>query len=180
MSPNERVSDSDEGSDLCDDEHSWNISNSYDPDILEGHDTSWIPELLLVANDPRKKRAPRTFLCGPAHYDDVGWCDGTYGGGQYGVGGYDCRKLPLYDCDSFRGCGPWAPGSYPCHVPCLEMLARAITDTMEYRQLDRYVLHQAMYSLCEGSYDSLRVDYGDVSGRDQFWVSYPGEEVREI
>jgi hypothetical protein len=78
--PEEHVFEPDnDDSDGYDDEHSRRLKASYDPQILEGHDASWVPELLLVANDPRKRRAPRTFLCGMARLEHGGFalCRGT-------------------------------------------------------------------------------------------------------
>jgi hypothetical protein len=79
-------SESDEDDDdICGDEHRYSLSLSYDPQMIEGHDTSWITELLLVANDPRKKRAPRTFLCGIAEIEHGGFgmCRGTFDEEKY-------------------------------------------------------------------------------------------------
>jgi hypothetical protein len=176
--PEERVSDSDEDDDdICEEEHSWRLRLSYDPQILEGHDTSWITELLLVANDRRKRRAPRTFLCGIARMEPGGFqmCQGTYNGGEkYGADHYDCEKLPLWDFDDK------SLGNYACHIPCLKMLARVITGTEDFRQLDIYALHRAMAHLHEGGGRALNIDYGDKSELDQNWESHPGEEVQRI
>lgn len=178
--PDESVSESDEGSDICNDEHSWTLRRAYDPLVLKGHDTSWVTELVLVANDPRKRRAPRTFLCGTARFDDNGMCQGTYGGDKYGIADYDCEKIPLYDFDALFNEENGGPGTYPCHVPCLKILARAITGAMDFHQLDPYVLHRALHRLCGIELQALKLDYGDMSGRDQSWESYPGEEVRGL
>ena len=180
--PNEPVSESDDDRSerLYDEEHSYHLSHSYDPQILEGHDTSWITELLLVANDGRKRRAPRTFLCGIATMEPGGFntCEGTYNGGEkYGAEHYDCEKLPLWRFSDERA----SLGNYPCHIPCFKMLVRAITSSEDFRQLDIYPLHRAMVHLARyGVGRGLDVDYGDKSGLDQYWESFPGEEVRKM
>jgi len=169
--PIERLSEPD---DIRDAEHTFTLSRSYDPQIREGHDTSWITDLLLVAHDPRKRRAPRKFLCGIATIEPRGFnmCQGTYNGGEkYGAEHYNCEKLPLWDFDDV------SLGNYPCHIPCLKMLVRAITGSEDIRQLDIYPLHQAMFCLKRGGPRALRVDYGDKSALDQYWESYPGEEA---
>jgi hypothetical protein len=179
--PEESVSESDEDDDdLCEDEHSYKLSLSYDPDILEGHDTSWTEEILLVANDPRKRRAPRTFLCGLAimEHGGFGMCRGTYDEHLYGTEDYGCQKLPLWQDDGYANGWSAGLGNFPCHVPCLKMLARAITGNEDFHQLDIYSLHRAMVRLNRGGGGTLNVDYGDKSEAGQTWESHPGEEVR--
>lgn len=116
-SPDEMISGSDEGFDLRDEEHSSNLSTTYDPQVLEGHDTSWITKLLLVASDPYKAQSPAVFLCGPVKIDaNIGLCNETEGGEQYGVGHYDCAELILY-CEAWTwNHGNSNLGTYPCHV----------------------------------------------------------------
>lgn len=61
---------------------------------------------------------------------------------------YDCERLPLYDYDELFDGENHGLGTYPCHIPCLRILARAITGTtMDFLQLDPYVLHRSMHSL---------------------------------
>lgn len=179
-SPFEEISESDFASARDGDEGPFDYANSYDPEVLEGHDTSWIPEVLLIANDPHRKRTPRTFICGPAHFDDNGYCLNTFGQGeQFDVMDYDCARLPLYDYDELFHEENYGLGTYPCHVPCLKMLARAITGTtMDFHQLDPYVLHRSMHSIFYRNTCGSNFDYGEIEGSDQFWESYPGEEVR--
>lgn len=179
-SPLEDIDETDPALFITDNEHNWRIEHSYDPEVLEGHDTSWIPEVLLIANDLHRKRTPRTFICGPAHFDDNGYCLNTsHQGEQFDVMDYDCARLPLYDYDELFHKENYGLGTYPCHVPCLKMLARAITGTtMDFHQLDPYVLHRSMHSLFYRSSCGSNFDYGEIEGSDQFWESYPGEEVR--
>jgi hypothetical protein len=179
--PEEPDSESDEDDDdICGDEHRYSLSLSYDPQMIEGHDTSWITELLLVANDPRKKRAPRTFLCGIAEIEHGGFgmCRGTFDEEKYGTEDYDCEKLPLWTYDSAYNGWSDGLGNFPCHIPCLKLLARAITGTEDFHQLDIYPLHRAMAHLSRDGGRALNLDYGDKTDLDQYWDSYPGEEVR--
>lgn len=60
----------------------------------------------------------------------------------------------------------------------MKILARAITGSMDFLQLDPYVLHRTMHNLSRTSYQALEIDYGEITGRDTFWKSHPGEEVR--
>jgi hypothetical protein len=159
--PEETVFESDEDDDdLCEKEHSWRLRLSYDPQILEGHDTSWITELLLVANDPRKRRAPRTFLCGEVavEHGGFGMCRGTWDGQKYGTEDYDAEKLPVWQCDDYANGSSAGLGNFPCHIPCLKILARVITGTEDFHQLDIYALHRAMAHLHEGSPRALNID----------------------
>ena len=98
--PQESISEPDDDSYNNRDEESHTLSGQYDPQVLEGHDTSWITELLLVANDPRKRRPPRTFICGTARDTGFGWgtCSGTQDAWKYGVEDYECDRLPLWLC----------------------------------------------------------------------------------
>lgn len=79
--------------------------------------------------------------------------------------------------DDYNG-GSAGLGTYPCHVTCLKMLARAIVGTEGFHQLDIYSAHRAMHGLSKLGGCALNVDYGDKAPLDQFWESYPGEEVR--
>ena len=179
--PEESVSESDEDDDdLCEDEHSYQLRLRCDPQILEGHDTSWTTEVLLVANDPRKRRAPRTFLCGLAMMERGGWgmCEGTYDEQKYGTEDYDCEKLPLWHNDANVNGWSAGLGNFPCHVPCLQVLARVITGSKDFHQLDIYALHRAMARLNRDGGRALNLDYGDKAELDQYWESLPGEEVR--
>jgi hypothetical protein len=183
LEPGEPVSESDDDNvDKYDDEHSDQLRASYDPHILEGHDTCWITEVLLVANDPRKRRAPRPFLCGLAglDYGGFGLCRGTYDEWKYDTDDYECEKLPLWAFDDVENGESAGLGNFPCHVPCLKMLAKAITGTEDFHQLDIYPLHRAIASLYRVGEVALDVDYGDKAPLDQKWKSYPGEEVRRI
>jgi hypothetical protein len=181
--PEEPVSESDDDNvDKYDSEHSDKLRASYDPNILEGHDTSWITEVLLVANDHRKRQAPRTFLCGLARleYGGFGLCRGTYDEWKYDTDDYECEKLPLWAFDDVENGESAGLGNFPCHVPCLKMLAKAIAVTEDFHQLEVYPLHRAMARLYRNGGLSLDVDYGDKAPLDKKWKSYPGEEVRRI
>jgi hypothetical protein len=179
--PEEHVFEPDnDDSDGYDDEHSRRLKASYDPQILEGHDASWVPELLLVANDPRKRRAPRTFLCGMARLEHGGFalCRGTYDEWKYGTEDYECEKLYLWGFDGVYNGESAGLGNFPCHIPCLKMLARAITGTEDFHQMDVYPLHRAMAHLYRSGEYALDVDYGDRSKLGTSWESHHGEEVR--
>jgi hypothetical protein len=176
--PQESISEPDDDSYNNRDEESHTLSGQYDPQVLEGHDTSWITELLLVANDPRKRRPPRTFICGTARDTGFGWgmCSGTQNAWKYGVEDYECDRLPLWYWDESYNGESAGLGNYPCHVPCLKMLARAIVGTEDFHQLNVYPLHRAMARLYRDQGRALDVDYGIEL--DQYWQSHPGEEVR--
>lgn len=166
-------SESDDGSDINDaSRHSYAIEHAYDPEALEGHHTSWITDLVLIASVPEKEDFPRIFFCGLARYDDVGLCDSSPGKPQLFEHHWEHDKLDLYD--SYYG----RDATFPCHLHCLQILARAITGSLDVEQLDPYVLHEAMTDIGIG-YDRLKLDYGDIPDADQFWESYPGYEVCE-
>ncbi|KAM0715763.1 hypothetical protein Q7P37_008277 [Cladosporium fusiforme] len=172
-------SESDDGSDICAAEHSYTIKHAYDPEVIDGHETSWITEFLLVANDPRKKEAPRTFFCGPARYGDYNFCDGPNGPPLFPH--YDYDELPLYRAEAYWDYEDPRLGSFPCHVKCLKILSKVVTGAFEIELLDPYVLHQAMLSFTdECTFNMLNIGYGDISGADQDWECYPGEEFSVI
>lgn len=106
-------------------------------------------------------------------------CRGTYDEHLYGTEDYDCQKLPLWQDDGYTNGWSAGPGNFPCHVPCLKMLARAITGSEDFHQLDIYSLHREMARLNRDGGRALNLDYGDTSELDQTWESHPGEEVRK-
>lgn len=69
--------------------------------------------------------------------------------------------------------------SYPIHNTCLQLLSRAIIGDEDFSKLDADVLYEVMrHDLGHDASSCLNVEYGDFRGREQFWDSNPGEEVR--
>lgn len=152
--------------------HSYAIEQAYDPEALEGHDTSWITDLVIIANAGAKEDMPRTFFCGLAKYDDEGVCHSFPDKPQLFQQSWEHDELQLYDTFPNRDI------SFPCHLHCLQILARAVTGSLDVEQLDPYVLYEAMTEI--GIEDCrLKLDYGDISEPSCLWESYPGEEVCE-
>ncbi|CAM1510781.1 Fc.00g082940.m01.CDS01 [Cosmosporella sp. VM-42] len=66
---------------------------------------------------------------------------------------------------------------FPFHESCFEILTRALTSSTDATRIDKDLLYDVMARL-SGRYERcLKIDYGDNSGRDQFWDAYPGEEA---
>lgn len=64
---------------------------------------------------------------------------------------------------------------FPFHEACYALLARSLYDSADPACIDKDVLYKVMQELVDGA--TLRFDYGGIWGADQFWDSYPGEEV---
>lgn len=67
----------------------------------------------------------------------------------------------------------------PFHWCCFEILARAITGSVDTDKIDREILYDVMSPLSSDCRDDLGLDYGNLFGREQYWESVPGEEVGE-
>jgi hypothetical protein len=167
----------DNESDLPDSEHAYSIEHSYDPGVMESRDSTlpnydcWFKHVRLVMYDPDISKAPsKYFISGIAQPDDFGW--GTVDGGH-----------PDRPDEQFENVlySEWEPEeqtkSFPCHGLCLQIAAKAIMGSPDTRLFNPEALYNTMCDLHDEDERSLNLDYGDISGQEQYWDCKAGEEV---
>lgn len=92
------------------------------------------------------------------------------------TGNYITCKSPgfyiLTDVFSYAD-GEW-PAVFPFHPECFDILTSVITGSTNTDLLDKDILYRVMADI--SSRTRLDLDYGAISGNEQFWDSIPGEE----
>lgn len=68
--------------------------------------------------------------------------------------------------------------AFPFHWCCFEILIRVLTGSTEIGQIDKDLLYHVMLGLSPQYSRYLEIDYGNLTGVEQFWDCVPGEEVR--
>jgi hypothetical protein len=69
---------------------------------------------------------------------------------------------------------------FPFHQDCFDVLTNVLVGSGDVAKIDKDALYDAMAELAPSGAVVLELDYGNVSGRDQSWVSRPGEEVCRV
>ncbi|KAK3291519.1 uncharacterized protein B0H64DRAFT_330444 [Chaetomium fimeti] len=69
------------------------------------------------------------------------------------------------------------PVAFPFHPCCFSILTDVLAGSTDVTTIDKDALYSAMCELVTPYASCLRINYGDINGRDQTWVSIPGEEV---
>jgi hypothetical protein len=167
----------DNESGLPDSEHAFTIENSYDPAVMESRDSTlsnyerFIDHVRLVMYDPDNKKAPKYWISNSAQPDDFGW--GTV------CGGHPERPDEEFENVMYT---EWEPDeqtkAFPSHGLCLQIAAKMIMGKSDTRLFNPEALYKTMCDLHDDDYDKcLNLDYGDISGQEQFWDCKVGEEV---
>ncbi|QSS54016.1 F-box domain-containing protein [Histoplasma capsulatum var. duboisii H88] len=66
--------------------------------------------------------------------------------------------------------------AFPFHWCCFEILVRVLTGSTEIGQIDKDLLYHVMLGLSPQYSRYLEIDYGNLTGVEQFWDCVPGEE----
>lgn len=69
--------------------------------------------------------------------------------------------------------GEW-PAVFPFHPEYFKILTSVITGSTDAELLDKDILYRVMADV--SGCTLLDLDYGAISGNEQFWDSFPGEE----
>lgn len=170
-------SDDDKGLCIYDLENSHRIQHSYDPEVMECRDFTlpnyhlFINHVRLVTRDSDIEGSPMCFISGAAEVDDYG--TGSLHGilFEHHILGPEPINVYMYEQ---RGT---AVRGFPCHGLCLQILAKAVVGKPDSRLLNPEILYEIMCDARKGGTSMLGIDYGDISGHDQWWNCMPGEEV---
>lgn len=163
---------SDKNLEISDPEHSWNIQHSYDPEVMECRDTTlpnyhrFIDHVRVIMRDPDIEGSPMYFISGEAEIEQC--CTGT-------VYEYHTSRPDPIEVDMYLAYGTMR--GFPCHGLCLQILAKAVLGKPDSRLLNPEILYEIMSDERTCDSKSLKIDYGDISGQDQWWECMPGEEV---
>ncbi|PGH27250.1 hypothetical protein AJ80_00960 [Polytolypa hystricis UAMH7299] len=134
----------------------------YDPDLVSRASTAWLKKVFGLVFDPNKPGSSQTFIDGPGMYNDYGGFDIHHGD----------RSYPCYDDEEST--------VFPFHRCCYIILGKAITGRLENSlkkvTLNQDVLYSVMANRTPEYGRRLALDYGDISGCDQYWDSIAGEE----
>ncbi|KAK2766097.1 hypothetical protein FQN54_007612 [Arachnomyces sp. PD_36] len=135
---------------------------SYDPELVDEESVEWLDCFGCLGFNAETRRA---FVSGPASYDDCSTIEAKKGDDPNYPGDGD---LSLNAYHNFHD------GSFPIHWSCFDILTRALIGDANDSDLDKEALYDAMFKLSGDK--RLCLDYGTISGPEQFWESVPGEE----
>ncbi|KAM5386963.1 hypothetical protein ACJZ2D_000256 [Fusarium nematophilum] len=138
--------------------------HSYDPDLVSPESLEWLDEVSCIGFNPCATGDRRTFFADAAPYDDYGVLELIPGDDPNQP---EETEVVCYDDRS---------AVFPFHRVCHRMLEKAFISTKTALTIDRDVLFEVMARLSEQYSTCLDINYGDISGRDQFWEPIPGEE----
>jgi hypothetical protein len=155
----------------------WRIEGSYDPEVLQGHDHSWLNELVCVAYDSDLNTPCQYYFSTEGNIAVFTW-EVEYARHPDGLD--DDKNLPLYNRTYFFDKeNPTRKLGFPMHTHCAQVLAKAITGSSDIRLLNPTVLYQLMDEH-DLSY-KLQLDYGPIQDAQiKYWASSAGEEVKRI
>ena len=153
---------------ILDSEHTYTIEHSYDPDIMSGHDTSWLETVVFLVRDPDMKTVSKCYISQPGYFEDYNWAFAR----GHPEKPDDEIELYLYDSYDLN-----ESVSFPCHRTCLQIFARATLGIPSVDALDPDLLYEVMSQDVGVGYSLLKLDYGDRGDSEQFWECNVGEEV---
>lgn len=140
----------------------------YDPDLVSQESLEWLGEVSCLGFNPVAPSDDRTFFADAEPYDD-------YGQLILLPGDYPNRPEQR-EVDCYHASEPNRSAVFPFHNDCYLMLKRVQVSTKGPPPVDGDLLYKVMAGL-SGQYSTyLEINYGPVSGRDQFWEPIPGEE----
>ncbi|KAH6876565.1 hypothetical protein B0T10DRAFT_585247 [Thelonectria olida] len=143
----------------------------YDPRLVSEENATWLADVRYLGFNPCVDGMNRAFITGRATYHAFRAIAVQPGvdPAQPGHENYSC-----YHRGDWLNREPCQIPVFPFHPPCLETFARTISPSGGIANVDKDILFDAMSQLT--SYDSLDVDYGNISGKQEIWEKIIGEE----
>ncbi|PGH09399.1 hypothetical protein AJ79_05711 [Helicocarpus griseus UAMH5409] len=133
--------------------------NAYDPGLVSEKSLEWLLTVHCLGVHEEK-----AFISGPGEeYDQLTGIDVEIG---------DDPNQPSDETHFFTY--GVEGGVFPFHWVCLQVLLRALGSKGDPGNIDKAVLFDVMENLTD--YYELELDYGQMQGRSQNWISVPGEE----
>ncbi|KAK4103397.1 hypothetical protein N658DRAFT_557267 [Parathielavia hyrcaniae] len=163
----------DEDDEEDDDEEEWSsdiedYSSSYDPLLVSQDSLAWLDESCCLGINPQAEGDARAFISGKA-------VDYDRGGVKVQLGS-DSNQPPtetsLYCYRKQQLSGLLV---FPFHNCCLDIFTQALTGVNNALKIDKDTLFDAMAALVNTHSACLALDYGSISGQEQYWESVPGE-----
>ncbi|SPO01668.1 uncharacterized protein DNG_04341 [Cephalotrichum gorgonifer] len=161
-------SDSDSDEEDSDEEDDWNEDDedqSYDPSLVDDMSVQWLNDLRCLGYNSEIPGIRKAFITGEAEYDDN---DAIF------VSMGNDPNQPVNVESYFSRDSEHTP-VFPFHNMCLGVLARTLTGSSNFRELNHDVLYAALSSFVTG-FREWTPDYGGIAGPGQSWESIPGEE----
>ncbi|KAH7406456.1 hypothetical protein DE146DRAFT_753024 [Phaeosphaeria sp. MPI-PUGE-AT-0046c] len=152
--------------------HSFYEKHAYDPTKIGREDVQWTDRARVLAINPEWEGEKKAYLSGRGRYSDlIGKFDFDVIGNGQDPRDTHADKHPVYQL--------YEPEeetvTYPMHEACYELLTKCIA-THKTPRIDKDVLHAVMQQNTQDLANSLNLDYGNITGADQFWECYAGEE----
>ncbi|KAK3367786.1 hypothetical protein B0H63DRAFT_565679 [Podospora didyma] len=158
--------DSDSGESLCSEEE----DSTYDPEILSEEDAAWTRSIKVLGCSPGEPTEEKVFITGDYHYTNYGRVEA-----QDTEPDSNVEALDLACYYDYTGSSTVV---FPFHPCCWELLVRRITGGTDFYQLNKAALYNIMTGLSSECSQRLALDYGNPCPQDeQFWGSFPGEEI---
>ncbi|KAM0430870.1 hypothetical protein ACHAPT_005502 [Fusarium lateritium] len=166
--------ESDEGSDKApsdDESEDWYEDEEdaqYDPELVSEESLEWLAEVSCLGFNPSALDGDRTFFADAEPYDDYGQLILRPGD--------DPNQPEETDINCYYPSEANKSSVFPFHKVCYRMLQRVVAYNKGSPSVDGGVLYTVMAGL-SGQYSTcLEINYGPISGREQFWEPHPGEE----
>ncbi|KAI5456914.1 hypothetical protein BGZ63DRAFT_428354 [Mariannaea sp. PMI_226] len=140
----------------------------YDPRLVSEEETQWLSDSRCLGFNPEADGVNRAFLTSHASLQEYGRIAVSPGTdpAQPSELEYDCYET--YDESQLV--------VFPFHPPCYEILSRTISSLSGVSKIDKNILYDAMSRLSKEPKRHLDINYGNLSGNEQFWAAIPGEE----
>jgi hypothetical protein len=157
------------------DDPRYKVESSYDPEALQGHDRSWLDELVCVAYDPDLSTPCQYYFSIEGKIAVYDW-EVVYARHPDGLD--DDENFPLYNRSfHFHEKNPTRKLGFPMHTRRAQVLAMAIAGSSDIRVLYPTALYQLMDKIDYSN--KLKLDYGPIQdAQNKYWASSIGEEVK--
>ncbi|KAG5293887.1 F-box domain-containing protein [Histoplasma capsulatum G186AR] len=159
------------------DEDSWEIqremdgNRGYDPDIVSEESTKWLRVVHVLGYNPTAMGLSKTYISGEGTYSDFDAVEFSSGDDPNVPQNHNSLDKNWVTCYGFSDLS-----AFPFHWCCFEILIRVLTGSTEIGQIDKDLLYHVMLGLSPQYSRYLEIDYGNLTGVEQFWDCVPGEE----
>ncbi|PHH84129.1 hypothetical protein CDD83_2435 [Cordyceps sp. RAO-2017] len=143
----------------------------YNPRLVSYQSIAWLSKIRCLGSNEEAKGPSKAFITGPASYK---------GDQEIAVKKGTDRNQPKAKTMCCYGEDPYQESemAFPFHEACFEVLARLLTGTPDAKSVDKDVLFEAMENFVDSDREgvSMELDYGAITGSQQYWQSIQGEE----